>query len=94
MNVVSDTADALWESFESLDGATQVLMEAILPRWFNQGSAIFGVENEVVMKAEVRGRHDVCLWHPFQGASYRWDRLPVVSLALYHRLIACKPPAC
>jgi len=28
-----------------------------------------------------------------QGASFRWDRLPVVSLALHHRLIACKPPA-
>jgi hypothetical protein len=32
------------------------------------------------------------LWHPFRV--HRVDRLPVVSLALDHRLMAGKPPAC
>ena len=40
MNVVSDAANSLRGSLESLDGAAQILMEAVPPRWFNEGSAI------------------------------------------------------
>ena len=64
--MVYHTADSLWESLESFDGTTEVLMKAIPPRWFNQGSAIFGAEDEMVMKAKVGRRHEVGLWHPFR----------------------------
>jgi hypothetical protein len=36
-------------------------METVPPRWFYERSAIFGTEYEMVMKAEVGGRHDVRL---------------------------------
>jgi len=45
------------------------------------------------MKAKLGGRYDVRLWHPSGVPRVDGLPLPVVSLALDHRLIAGKPLA-
>jgi hypothetical protein len=46
------------------------------------------------MKAKLGGRYDVRLWHLFRVPRVDGLPLPVVSLALDHRLIAGKPLSC
>jgi len=58
MNVIGDATDSFGLPIETFDNAAEIRMEFLPPFFCEDGLAVFGRKNEMVMEAGVGGGHD------------------------------------
>ena len=57
VDMIGNSPDAFRDSTKSVNCSAQVLEQSRTPRFSNPGLSIFCAENNVVMQAEIGGRH-------------------------------------
>ena len=94
MDVIRGSADTLCGSAQSVDGASQVFVEARFPICIDRGFPVFGREDQVIVEAEVGGHGSA--GSEVAAISSRWNSLSMLTggvASLNPRLMAEKPSA-
>jgi hypothetical protein len=76
MNVISHAADRLRNRFESPRHAAQISMKSFTPLGTDKRALVFGAEDDVNVKTEVRRGHEGIFQRPCRGAKKFWDVPP------------------
>src|SRR4029453_13679102 len=61
MNMVVDAANHFRHAVQATNGAAEIFMQARAPGGGDEGRAMFGGEDDVIMEAQVGGAHNVVL---------------------------------